>query len=148
MEVIDAAAIFTRINHVDHGCGEIGQVLDPAHIGEGAVLLEEIPECDRVGDLSPFNQLGDRAENLAVDRIGEVVRPQEIRHPVIGVVVGQDGTQQRFFRLEIVGRRAERGEMLIVVERLYSRGILRSGCHGWEPNLRYWMGEPSKKPTP
>ena len=48
-----------------------------------------------------------RIEQLAVQRIGEMLGLQELGHALIGGVVDQDGAQQRLLRLEIVRRLAQ-----------------------------------------
>src|SRR3546814_20446407 len=59
-----------------------------------ALLLEEILELDRVGDLAALDQLAAGLEDARVHGVGEVLRPQEVGDLLVGGVVGEDGAEQ------------------------------------------------------
>ena len=48
-----------------------------------------------------------RFEDPAVDRLEEVLRAQELADPMVGLVVDQDGAEQRLLGLDVVGLGAE-----------------------------------------
>ena len=75
-----------------------------------------------------------RVEDSSVDGIGEMVGPQEVGHPVISVVVGEDGAEQRLLGFEVVRRGPEYREGLVVIaDGAQIRRIGRRGRHETEP---------------
>ena len=71
-------------------------------------MLELGLQRHRVGELARFDPAGDRLEDAAVDRVGEVLGREELRDPLIGAVVGEQRAEQRLLRLHIGGRQALR----------------------------------------
>ena len=108
IEVVDDAAVLAGVDHGDGGIRQLGQVRRPADLGQGLVLLEVPLEGDGIGDLAPFDERRHRREDAAVVCQREVLWTQELRHPLVGAVIRQDGAEQRLFGLDVVGRRAQR----------------------------------------
>ena len=69
-------------------------------------MLELGLQRDGVGELPRFDPAGDRLVDAAVDRVGEMLRRQELGDPLIGAVVGEQRAEQRLLRLHIGGRQA------------------------------------------
>jgi hypothetical protein len=108
-QVVDQPAVIADIDDADHRGCEFAEITRPADIGQGAVLFEEHPQGDRIGDLVAQDQARQRIVDAAVHRIGEMFGLQEIGDAVEGVVVGEDRAEQGLFGFEIVRRRAEGG---------------------------------------
>src|SRR3546814_18281517 len=64
---------------------------------------------ERAGDLPRLDQLLGRGVDAAEHRLGEMLRPQEVRNPLIGPVVCQDRAEEGRLALGVVGRRAVGG---------------------------------------
>ena len=67
--------------------GEPGEVLRAADLGQRAVLVEQVLQRDRVGDLAAVDQLADRRVDAAVHGVGEMLGPQEVGDPAVRGVV-------------------------------------------------------------
>ena len=107
VEVVHRLAERRGIDHVHRRRrqpGEVGGTAGRLHV---LVLLDVGFQRDRAHDLAALDQPRQRIEQLAVQRIGEVFRPQELGHALVGGVVDQDRAQQRLLRLEIVRRLAQ-----------------------------------------
>ncbi len=59
---------------------------------------------DRIGDLAHADDVAGDFEDLPVQRLVKMRGLEEVGHPVIGVVVHQDGAEQRLFGLDVVRR--------------------------------------------
>ena len=59
---------------VTTACGQLRQILRAADLGQRAVLVEQVLQRDRVGDLAALDQLADRLVDAAVQRVGEMLR--------------------------------------------------------------------------
>ena len=57
-------------------------------------------------DAAGANDLRGDLEDAPVQLLGEMLRPQKIRDAIEGVVVDENGAEQRLLGLDIVGRRA------------------------------------------
>ena len=75
----------------------------PADLGQRPVLIEQVLEGDRVGDLAAAQQLADGGEDAAVHGVAEMLRLEEFGDPVIGRVVDQYGAEQGLFGFRVVG---------------------------------------------
>src|SRR6185312_7037611 len=104
MEVVDGAAVILGVDNGYHRGGKPREILRPADLLQRAILVEEIFQRDRIGELAALHQLGDRAEDAAMDAFGEMRRFQEFGDAVIGGVVDENRAQQRLLCFEI-GRR-------------------------------------------
>ena len=107
VEVVHRLAERRGIDHVHRRrrqAGEVGGAAGRLHV---LVLLDVGLQRDRAHDLAALDQPRQRIEQLAVQGIGEVLRPQELGDALVGGVVDQDGAQQRLLRLEIVRRLAQ-----------------------------------------
>ncbi len=73
-------------------------------------------------------------EDAAVDGIGEMLRREELRDALIGLVIGQQRAEQRLFGLEVAGRQtlAEAEERLVdaVHRPIITRGACRASFGG------------------
>jgi len=70
------------------------EILRAADFRQRAVLVEQILQRDRVGDLAALDQLADRFVDATVQRIGKMLGPQELVDPVEDEVVGQNRAEQ------------------------------------------------------
>ena len=116
-EVVDHAAVVGR---VDDGGGlgrEAGEVLRHGDAAEVVVAQERL-QRDGGGDLAGPHERRCHLEDPAVDLLGEVLGLEEVRHAVEGVVVDQDGAEQRLLGFHVVRGLAE------------GFGRLRQGRHG------------------
>ena len=107
VEVVHRPAERRGIDHVHRRRrqpGEVGGAAGRLHV---LVLLDVGLERDGAHDLAALDQPRQRIEQLAVQGIGEVLRPQELGDALVGGVVDQDRAQQRLLRLEIVRRLAQ-----------------------------------------
>ena len=107
VEVVHGPAEGAGVDHMDRRRrqpGEIGGAAGRLHV---LVLLDVGLERDGAHDLAALDQPRQRIEQLAVQRIGEVLGPQELGDALVGGVVDQDRAQQRLLRLEIVRRLAQ-----------------------------------------
>jgi hypothetical protein len=75
--------------------------LRPADLGKRTVLVEQVFQGDRVGDLTPIQKLADRRVDPAMHRIAEMLGAEKLDDPAIGRVVDQDGAQQRLLGLGV-----------------------------------------------
>jgi hypothetical protein len=92
------------------------------HVADLFFGRQECLHRHRVGGLAHPYQLAAHLEDLAVQRLEEMARLQEIRDPVEGVVVDQDRAEQSLFGLDIVRR--------LAVERRFRRAELADCfCH-------------------
>ena len=83
------------------------EVARPVQLAQGRVFLEQALERHRVGQLPAPDRLGAALEDPGVHRLEEMLGAQELAHPVIGVVVDQDGAEQRLLGLDVVRLDAE-----------------------------------------
>ena len=95
------------------GPRQLGQIARPVQLAQCRVLLEQHLERDRVGQHPVADPLRAGGVDAAVDRLVEVLGAQELRDPVIGLVVDQDGAEHRLLGLDIVRRDAEGGGGLV-----------------------------------
>ncbi len=100
-EVIDSPTVLGRVDDRSRVRRQSGEVLDhrlAAEIGIAQVGLHG----DRRRQLARFDQRRGDGEDLLVGILHEVLGKEEVRHAVIGVVVDQDGAQQRLLRIDVV----------------------------------------------
>ena len=134
VEIVDGTAVVAR---VDDGRGIDGELAKIHGHGRGGVdrlgRLEKGPQRDRCRLLAGGDQLRQRLEDLLVQGVVEVVRLEEARDAVVGLVVDEDGAEQRLLGLEVVRRGAE-GEGIARVGASRGRGGLAAGecVHGGE----------------
>ena len=101
-QVVDRVAVVLGIDDGDDG-GQPRQILRAADLGQRAILVEQVLQGDRVGDLAALDQLADGLVDAPVDGIGEMLGPQELVDLVEGQVVGEDRAEQRHLGLVVVG---------------------------------------------
>jgi hypothetical protein len=104
MQVVDRAAVMLGIDDRHRRFGEPRQILRAADLGKGAVLVEQILQRDRVGDLAAFDEPADRGIDAAVDGVAEMLRHQELGDPRMRRVVDEDRPEQRLLGLDVGGR--------------------------------------------
>ena len=102
MQVVDRAAVVLGVDDGRGLGGEPGEVLADGHAANVDRGIDEGLERDRGGDLSGPDQVARDLEDAAVDRLEEMLRFQEVRDPVERLVVDEDRTEERLFRLDIV----------------------------------------------
>ena len=103
-EIVDGAAV---VRGVDDGGGfgrEAREILADRHAADVGVGRQEGLQRHRRGDLAHADQAAGGLEDLLVQRLEEMLRLEEIRDAVEGVVVDQDRAEQRLLRLDIVRR--------------------------------------------
>ncbi len=125
-QVIDVAPIILGVDDRDRGAGEPRQILRAADLGQGSVLVEQVFEGHRIGDLAALDQFADRGINAAVNGIAEMLGQQEFADPRIGGVADQQCAKQRLLGLVVIGREANRGGVALA-QRCDPR---RAGFHG------------------
>ena len=119
-EIIDGAAVVGGVDDGDGLGGQPREILRDRHVADLLVGRQEGLQRDRVGDLAHADELGGNLEDLAVQRLVEMQRFQEIGDAVEGVVVDEDGAEQRLLGLDVVGR--------LAVERLSPPRRICAGC--------------------
>ena len=82
---------------------------DAAEVG----VAEEGLQRDGGRDLAGTDQLRGDVEDAPVHLFGKMLGAQEIGDAVVGIVVDQDGAEQRLLRLDVVRRDAEAGIGLV-----------------------------------
>ena len=102
--IVDRLPIIARVDDTHHRRQQLRQVGRAAHLVEHAVMLELGAHRNRIGNLARLYPARDRLVYPRMHRIGEMVRGQELAHPVIGAVVGEQRPQQRLLGRQ-VGRR-------------------------------------------
>ena len=110
-EVVHQPAEVAGVDHVhrrSRQARQIGRAASGLHV---VVVFDVGLQGDRADQLAPLDQPGEGVEQLAVQRIGEMLTLEEFRDPVIGGVVDQDRAQQRLLRLEVVRRFADGREL-------------------------------------
>ena len=89
-QVVDGAAV---VGGVDDGDGlrrQPGEIVRDRHVADLLVGRQEGLDRHRIGDLAHADQFAGDLEDLAVQRLVEMRRLQEIRDAVEGVVVDED----------------------------------------------------------
>jgi hypothetical protein len=107
--VVDRAAVLAGIDDAHHGGKQLREVGSAADFLKDARMFEFGLQRDGVRKLAGFYAPCDRLVDAAVDRIDEVLGGEELGNPLIGLVVGEQGPEQRLLRLQ-VGRRQSLGE--------------------------------------
>lgn len=103
-KVIDGAAI---VGGVDDGHSLDRQphdILRHRHVPNLLVGRQEGFQCDRRRHLAHTDELGRHLIDLAVQRLVEMAGLEEVRDAVEGVVVDEDGAEQRLLGLDVVWR--------------------------------------------
>ena len=103
---------------VSAACASRLEVARPVELAERLVLLEQHLEGHRVGQLAAADALRAAFVDPAVHRLEEMLRAQQLADPMVGLVVDQDGAEQRLLGLDIVRLDAE-----------VAGFVGRHGCH-------------------
>ena len=143
IEVVDHPAEGRGIDHMDGGGGEPGEVGRAARRLHRLVALDIGLERDGAHHLAALDQARQRIVELAMQRVGKMLRPQEFGHALIGGVIDQDGAEQRLLRLEIM-RRLPQTHVVRPGEACDVRVF--EGLHA-EPSMRRGRPVPSHKRT-
>src|SRR5579864_5795364 len=98
---MDRSSVILGVDDRDHRRREPSQVLRAANLGERAVLVEEVLERDRVGELTTLHQLRDGGKDPTMHTLGEMAGLQELRNAVIGGIVDEDRAEKRLLGLDI-----------------------------------------------
>ncbi len=106
-EVVQQAAVVAGVEDGLGGAREAGEIARAVQLAERLVLVECDLEGQMVGEPAALDQPRHGLEDPAVDRLVEMLRPQELRDPVIGLVVDQDRAEQRLLGFDVVGLGAE-----------------------------------------
>ena len=92
--------------------------------------VEEGLERDRRRDLAGADQVARDLIDLLMDRLEEMLRLEEVRNPVEGLVVDEDRAEQRLFRLDIVrGGAIERGRFFDLLAGAESASAMDVGAY-------------------
>jgi len=105
IEVVNGAAIVLGIENGDDRGGQAHEILCAADLGERAVLIEQILERHRIGDLAALDEARDGGEDAAVNGLGEMFGQQKFGDSVEGRIVDENGAQERLLGLDIARRR-------------------------------------------
>ena len=108
---MDKAAEIAGIDHVHRGGGEAREIRGAAGGLHILVALDIGLERDGAHQLAALDQASQGIEQLAVERIGEMLALEEFSDPMIGRVVHQNRAQQGLLRLEVVRRFAHWDEL-------------------------------------
>ena len=115
IEIMEEAAIFAGVYDGGRRGGKVGEISRTADVEQAFVLFEQNFQGHRVGDLATLNEACASLEDAPVLGHEKVLRLQEIGNLLIRPVVDEDGAQQGFFGLDVVGLRAENRTADIVV---------------------------------
>jgi hypothetical protein len=105
-EVVDGAAVILRVDDRGRLGGEAGEVLRDGDAAQ-VLIAQEGLHGDRRRDLAGLDQARGHLVDAPVQVLDEVRGLEEVRDPVIGVVVDQDRAQERLFGVDVAGGRAE-----------------------------------------
>ena len=108
MEIVDRAPVVLGIDDGDDGAGKPRQILRAAMLDQGRILVEQALQRQSIGDLAALDQLAGGLVDAAVQRVGEMIGPQELVDLVEDQVVGEDRAEQRHLGLVVVRRDARR----------------------------------------
>src|SRR5690606_29616332 len=108
-EIVEGAAVILRVDDVEGGGRQFGEIAGPAHIGELGVVLEIAPQRRRRRLLAALDQLGASVEDAGMDAVAEMLRQQEFGYPLIGAVVDENGPNQGHLDLDVAGGGAVAG---------------------------------------
>ncbi|MDF2782518.1 MAG: hypothetical protein K0S96_2323 [Geminicoccaceae bacterium] len=108
-EVVQQAAVVAGVEDRLGGAGEAREVARAVELAQRLVLVERDLEGQVVGEPALLDQPAHRLEDPAVHRLIEMLWPQELRDPVIGLVVDQDRAEQRLLGLDVVRLGAKAG---------------------------------------
>ena len=130
-EIVNRAAIVGGVDDGGGLGGEARQILRHCDAAEIVVAQKCFQRHDR-GDFPRADKLRDDFENPAVQFFGEMFCAEKIRNAVKGVVIDEDGAEQRLLRLHIMRRRAVGGVFSACCgkNRAAARHIFDSG-HGF-----------------
>ncbi len=144
--VVDRAAVVAGVDDADHGGEELGQVGGAADFLQDAGVLELRLQGDGVGKLPGLHPPRDRLVDPAVDRIGEMLRGEELRDALIRLVVGEQ--RARAAPAPPVGwREGGGGKGRKAASRWCSRRHLSAPCNGTHP-YRLWTAVDSGSKWP
>ncbi len=137
-EIVDGAPIILGIDDRRRFRGKPRQVLVEREAGDVELGRQERLQRDRGCDFPGSHQSAGEVEDALMDRFEEVLRCKEIGDAVEGLVIDQDGAEQRLFGFDIMRRRAERrfhGNL--------TRDRIDLG-HGTDQEIRLWpiCGQP------
>ena len=102
-EVVDVAAVVVGVDDGRRFASQAGEILRHGDAVD-VMLAEESFQRDRRRELAGANHRSGDLENAAMDLLDEMFAAEEIGDAVEGVVIDQDGAEQRLFGVEIVGR--------------------------------------------
>ena len=105
-QIVDRAPVICGIDDGDRLGGKPRQILRNRHLADLFVGRQEGLDRHRIGGLAHAHEFAGDLIDLAVDRLVEMRRLQEIRDAVIGVVIDENRAKQRLLGLDIVGRLA------------------------------------------
>ena len=98
-EVIDHLRIVAHCKGADRGARKTGEIGRAAEFFQPFIVFHEGLERDRGGEVVLGDPLGRDIEDPRMDRLVEMLWPNDRGDAVIDVVVGQNGAQQLLFSL-------------------------------------------------
>ena len=101
-KLVDDPAVLDGVDDRLGRVGKAGEVARPVELLERLLLVEEVEERLGVGQHPLADPLGADLEQALVDGLEEVLAAQELRDPVVGLVVDEHGAEQRLLRLQVV----------------------------------------------
>ncbi len=104
--IVDRAAIFAGVDDAHHRGQQLRQVGGAADLLQHAGMLELGFQRNGVGELAGLGAALDGGVDAAVDRVGEMLRQQELGDALIGEIVGQQRAEQRLLGGQVGGRQA------------------------------------------
>src|SRR5262249_30331754 len=109
---LDDAGVLRNVGRARHAVDERGDVRGAAHFFDFARAPELFFQGHEIDRLAPLGERHHLVEDAAVSVAEEVARVDDLRSEIKGVVVQQDGAENRPLRFEIVGKRPFGGDGL------------------------------------
>ena len=104
-QIVDGAAVIAGVDDRRRLGGEAREVLRHADAAE-VVLAQERLQRDRRSELAGADQRAGDLVDAAMNLLDEMLRLEKVGDPVEGVVVDEDGAEQRLFGFEVERRGA------------------------------------------
>ena len=101
-QLVDGAAIVVGVDNGGGFGGEAGEVLADRHAANIGFGWDERLQRDRCRNLTHTDQATGSLIDGLMDRLEEMLRLQEIRHPIERVIVDENRAQHALLRLDIV----------------------------------------------
>ena len=116
---MNRAGVVLGVDDGHRGAGQTGEILGPADVGQGIVVLEVMFEGDRIGHLAALHELQDGIVDTAVNGLVELFGEQEAGDDMDFFVVDEEGAEKRLLGLVVMGKRAKRDVLFPLIRHLF-----------------------------